>query len=227
MDYVCPEADVIVLAGDIATYTCYDSIVKQYGDCGKTVIYVAGNHEAWGKTVEDAREERLKLFQGTNIVELDCHTYIMGDVAFIGATLWTNLDSPGDAFVASKTKDFNAIKDMTPDKWGRLHHRHRGYITYACASPNLEDKKKVVVTHYLPSFRSTPSRFKGDPTNCIFSSNCDDIMHMRCAPDIWIHGHTHDSFDYKNGDTRVICNPYGYWGHQTNGMYKPDLLIEV
>jgi len=29
--------------------------------------------------------------------------------------------------------------------------------------------------------------------------------------DAWIHGHTHNSFDYTVcGETRVICNPRGY-----------------
>ena len=29
-------------------------------------------------------------------------------------------------------------------------------------------------------------------------------------PDLWIHGHTHTSFDYRVGRCRVLCNPRGY-----------------
>jgi hypothetical protein len=27
---------------------------------------------------------------------------------------------------------------------------------------------------------------------------------------LWIHGHTHSSFDYVVAGTRVVCNPRGY-----------------
>jgi len=31
---------------------------------------------------------------------------------------------------------------------------------------------------------------------------------------LWIHGHTHESFDYMVGDTRIVCNPRGYIGYE-------------
>ena len=30
------------------------------------------------------------------------------------------------------------------------------------------------------------------------------------VPVLWVHGHTHDSFDYQIGNCRVVCNPRGY-----------------
>ena len=43
---------------------------------------------------------------------------------------------------------------------------------------------------------------------------------------LWIHGHTHISFDYQVGDTRVVCNARGYPGEQGTSM-NPALVIEV
>jgi hypothetical protein len=40
------------------------------------------------------------------------------------------------------------------------------------------------------------------------------------APALWIHGHTHDSFDYLVGPTRIVCNPKG------NGPMRPGRRLE-
>ena len=67
----------------------------------------------------------------------------------------------------------------------------------------------IVITHHLPSPRSTPDRFKNDPSNAYFVSNMEDIIVAK-RPSMWIHGHTHDPFDYMLHDTRVVCNPQDY-----------------
>jgi Icc-related predicted phosphoesterase len=44
-------------------------------------------------------------------------------------------------------------------------------------------------------------------------------------PDLWVHGHVHESFDYHLSDTRIICNPHGYGTE--NGQFDPALVVEV
>ncbi|MEO8655932.1 MAG: metallophosphoesterase, partial [Ramlibacter sp.] len=46
---------------------------------------------------------------------------------------------------------------------------------------------------------------------------------------LWIHGHTHDSFDYRMNGTRVVCNPRGYAknGVNENARFDPDFIAEV
>jgi hypothetical protein len=46
---------------------------------------------------------------------------------------------------------------------------------------------------------------------------------------LWIHGHTHDSFDYLLNGTRIVCNPRGYArsGVNENPLFDPDLIIPV
>jgi len=43
---------------------------------------------------------------------------------------------------------------------------------------------------------------------------------------LWVHGHTHVSFDYRAGTTRVLCNARGYPAEQGTSM-NPELVIEV
>jgi hypothetical protein len=96
--------------------------------------------------------------------------------------------------------------------------------------------KKVVVTHYLPSYQSVNARWKDSDINCAFVGNCEDILSDPWAPELWIHGHTHDSCDYvyphdcadyATNSTRVVCNPYGYKDYEVNKNFIPDLIVEI
>jgi len=80
-----------------------------------------------------------------------------------------------------------------------------------------------VVSHHSPSPRSVPDRFRDDPLSPAFSSDLESLI-LRHQPDLWIHGHTHDSFDYTIGRTRVICNPKGY-SYEHNHEFVADLVI--
>ena len=44
-------------------------------------------------------------------------------------------------------------------------------------------------------------------------------------PALWVHGHVHNSSDYRIGDTRIVCNPHGY-GNE-NPDFDGALVVEV
>jgi hypothetical protein len=46
---------------------------------------------------------------------------------------------------------------------------------------------------------------------------------------LWVHGHTHDSFDYEVNGTRVVCNPRGYArnGINENVGFDPNFCVAV
>jgi hypothetical protein len=67
----------------------------------------------------------------------------------------------------------------------------------------------VVVTHHLPSQRCVAPQWAGHPLNPFFVCELDALIQER-RPAIWIHGHTHDSVDVRVGETRILCNPFGY-----------------
>lgn len=64
--------------------------------------------------------------------------------------------------------------------------------------------------------------------NACFVSDLEARI-LRWQPQLWMHGHTHDSFDYRIGATRVIANPRGYArdGVAENKSFDPGLVIEV
>jgi Icc-related predicted phosphoesterase len=59
-----------------------------------------------------------------------------------------------------------------------------------------------------------------------FASNLEGLLDANKI-ELWIHGHTHDSFDYEIYDKRVVCNPRGYSPHELNRDFRPDWVVEV
>jgi Icc-related predicted phosphoesterase len=84
----------------------------------------------------------------------------------------------------------------------------------------------IVVTHNAPSIQSIADRYRADPVSAAFASNMDDFI-LEYQPHLWIHGHTHESFDYEIGKTRVVCNPRGYAAIEENNGFRPDYSVEV
>jgi hypothetical protein len=92
----------------------------------------------------------------------------------------------------------------------------------------LNSEADVIVSHHTPSLQSVHKRFRHSDCNSSFSNNMDEeILKMKKPPKMWIHGHTHDRFDYMIGETRVICHPRGYKNELDDYMrYKP-LIVEI
>lgn len=113
---------------------------------------------------------------------------------------------------------------FTPGASARLHKHALAWLKERLAVPF--DGKTVVVTHYLPSMLSVAERYKQDMLSACSASNFDYLFGKM---DLWIHGHTHDNFDYQEKGTRVVCNPRGFVTDRgvENFDFNPDLIIEV
>jgi len=236
------DADVVVLAGDIGVGTTGMTWAKQYVD--KPTIYLAGNHEYYNGNIESDLVRFRAAAVELGIHFLDCTTLVLGGVRFIGATMWTDfrLGTRSDQEVAMAMKaahralnDFKAIeigkRRFQPPDAVALFEQAVAFIASELAKPF--DGKTVVVTHHSPSPQSVHPRYIGDAINGAFSSDLEYLMQAPNAPALWIHGHTHDSFDYVvDGCTRVVANPRGYTSRygasgQENEFFNPGLIIEV
>lgn len=85
----------------------------------------------------------------------------------------------------------------------------------AARSPGGGPLRRVVITHHLPSARSVSPAYATAATNPAFASHLDLLIE---PTDLWIHGHTHASSDYRIGRARVICNPRGY--RRSSGVWE-------
>ena len=166
-----------------------------------------------------------------NIFFLENNTFFYDNVRIIGATLWSDMDNNNSKAIQDALREMNDYAIITkgkrilnPDDTIECFYESISYIR-----SKLTEKfngKTIIVTHHLPSLRSIAPQFEGDPLNGSFASNLDSII-IEHKPDVWIHGHTHISFDYYIQETRILCNPRGYVPYELNPLFKPELLIEI
>jgi Icc-related predicted phosphoesterase len=94
------------------------------------------------------------------------------------------------------------------------HERMLDYIKQIVAE--RADEKFVVVGHHAPSSQSVAEWYKGDTLmNGAFRSDLEEFILDRPQIRYWFHGHMHNNSNYWIGETRVVCNPRGYVGHES------------
>ncbi len=231
-------SDVLVLAGDIDRA---GAVLRSFRDWPVPVIYVAGNHEHYRGEVAEALAQLRE--QSSQVHFLENRTLVLAGVRFVGATLWTDFELPGyelvdiDAEVTARVLDFRVIRFLgellRPSHIIAMHRESRRFLEETLAQPFAGPT--VVVTHHAPHQGSIHERYLGDPVNLAFASDLDYLMGKA---DLWIHGHMHDSFDYRVRSTRIVANPRGYalnlrrvahyreinW---ENRAFDPRLVLEV
>ena len=182
------DADVLILAGDIHPFPHVRDYVREHlqQSYGIPVIMVRGNHDYWGGSFDDTGFT-VHTIEGLRIA---------------AGTFWTDLAR--DPFAVMKARgfsDFKYIEGMTVDRWQDRHEQDVWALKYF--------KPDIVVIHHAPSFNSVSEQFYGSPYNSFFVSDHDKLI-RELNPKIWIHGHVHSHWDYKIGDTQILCNPLGY-----------------
>jgi hypothetical protein len=86
----------------------------------------------------------------------------------------------------------------------------------------------VVISHFAPTRLSISPAFADSPINSSFVSDLEARI-REWQPALWLHGHTHGSFDYRIGKTRVICNARGYakGGVNENAQFDAAHVIDL
>jgi predicted phosphodiesterase len=229
------DADVVILGGDIARPR---QAVAWAAGFAKPVLYVPGNHEFYGDSIAGTVAELKHLSAGSGIRVLDDEEVVIGGVRFLGTTLWTDFGLFGDRERRAAAmreaqrfmRDFSSIRlgdaSFTPEASAALFKRHAAWLESKLAQPHAGPT--VVITHHAPSRKSIHPRFAASLMNACFVSDAEHLIDGRRAR-LWIHGHTHDSFDYLVNGTRVLCNPRGYAknGVNENPLFDPNLSVEV
>jgi predicted MPP superfamily phosphohydrolase len=230
-----PDFDVAVFAGDISGSPAegmkWLRSVPGLEYC--EIVFVAGNHEYYGREIEKEEERAIEAAQKARIHFLNPGSAVIEGTRFIGATLWTDYSLYGDRPAAmaaaghamndhrliKKKWDGTTAKFLPRDALAR-HQRERAWLEGQLAIPH--SGPTVVVTHHGVGHESVHPRFAGDPVTPAFSSDMTALIESHPEIALWIHGHTHDGFDYSLGSTRVVCNPKGYGPHLRRGMPKPE-----
>jgi predicted phosphodiesterase len=232
------DADVVVIAGDLGRPQAAMDWAAQFP---QPTLFVAGNHEFYGSDLQSTLAELRKCADGTTVRVLEREVWRHAHVRFLGCTLWSDhrlYRSPAEREeglrqAAMLVRDFSRIEvapgaaeRLTPLLAQRLFDDSVAWLEDRFAEPH--PGPTVVVTHFAPSTKSIHPRFAGSPINACFVSDLEERI-LRWQPSLWLHGHTHDSFDYRIGDTRVLANPRGYAPHGVveNRLFDPTLVIDA
>jgi Icc-related predicted phosphoesterase len=235
---VAPDVDAVVVAGD----TCEGAergfaLLRQIVPMQIPIISVMGNHEYYRSCLPDEliQARRVAPIYGVNLLENDA--VVLDGVRFIGCTLWTDYAIFGGANISRAMRtasdglnDHRRITWAKQPEWRRfrpvealmLHRRSRAFIEADLAEPF--DGATVVVTHHAPHPRSMHSRYGTELLSAAYVSDLTAVIEAR-QPNLWVHGHVHENFDYRIGATRVVCNPHGYGVE--NKKFDPGLVVEV
>jgi len=212
--------DVLVVAGDLAVHHNLEYCLQALSKKVPHVVFVMGNHEFYHST-RHAILRSLKMVQEAcpNLHVLENSATIIDGQRFVGCTLWFE-DVPASWEFRDRLNDFHIINGGFTDWFPQLNTESRLFLEGNVMSQD------VVVTHHVPTPKGSHPRFDGEPLNYFFTCDMEHVIQQE-QPKLWVYGHTHDSHDFHIGDTRLVCNPFGYLRRQENSGFEWKKVIQV
>lgn len=236
---------VCVLAGDVGVVDRISQISDLLDELSarfRAVIYVCGNHEHYHGSILRSYDKLNKMIteQGfSNVHLLENQSVVLDDVAFVGATLWTDFDNANPLFmfnIQRMMNDYRVIRVGTAEQqfWRalrpndvlQLHAVSRQFIFDEAAKMKAAGYKTVIVTHHGVTPSSIDPKLKGNEYNGAYMSDLSEYI-LDTEPTLMLHGHIHTAVDYTVGVTRIITNPRGYPMETGPNGFDPKLVLEV
>ncbi|MDA8230423.1 MAG: metallophosphoesterase [Magnetospirillum sp.] len=227
------HADLFVLAGDIGwgpegVHWIADNVRDL------PAVYVAGNREYWHHPpgvdpVAALRSAAAKLPNLHFLQDAAATFTIRGQsLRVLGATLWTDYALEGDAagvmakaekampdYRNGRGSDGNRLTAAEVLRWNR---DSVAFLERELARP--WEGRTVVLTHHAPTAASLKRR-RPDHVPTIASVTSLEPLIEAHNPQVWVHGHTHTSCEYRLGATRIVSNQRG---EPENEDYAPLIV---
>lgn len=219
---IIKSAEILVLAGDIGnpfTKVFYE-FIKYCSELFQVVLFVSGNHESYGYTIDDSithLSTLLSMFN--NVVFLNNSTYEIDDICFIGTTLWSHIPINVSKTEIYKINDFSKIKYHTIEEHNRYFYNNYKFINDTLFQYMETNKKCIVITHHSPSFATIPDKYIGSITNCCYATDLEHLFHY---PNIcvWIYGHLHDNRNLYKNSVILYSNCYRSKNYNNQGILE-------
>jgi Icc-related predicted phosphoesterase len=211
------------MAGDVCVYETMERSLKMIGDLMATpVVYVLGNHECYGSSIHKTLA-LAKASAPSNIHLLENDVVELRGRRFVGCTLWFPYPHPLVSFSERRKaeqcmNDFHQIKGLRED----VNTKNMESARFLSRETRPGD---VVVTHHLPGDFAVNDTWKSSSLNQFFIGHVENVIRNQ-KPALWVHGHSHESLDTMENETRVIRNPFGYVDYGTNRDFK-HLVVEL
>lgn len=234
---------VLLLAGDIGCGILARHFVTEMCKHFKYVIMTCGNHEFYYHDFDQVILD-WKAFAGhavdnimvepgpENFHFLYNDTVVLDDVRFIGGTMWTDFDGGNPLAMGAAHRvmaDYQEIRSrgerITPHFIIREHDKFMDFLLAEFDKPF--DGKTVVMTHHSPGNEVRRRGRKIDNLGAAYFADLEQMVGWHNKAHLWVHGHTHTNWHYTINETRVVCNPYGYWNDTVNRGFDSKLILEI
>ena len=227
-----PIGDILMLAGDI----CYlgdemyykHPFINWCADNFEQTIIVPGNHELYKSfdinNLVEGWEEQIK----SNIKIVYNKVISLDDIDLIMSTLWARIHHYEAYYTEHGVTDFRRIRNGKYRlSWDRFNDEHDKCVEFIKRSVQESTaRKRVVITHHVPSFELMAEEFKGSRINGAFTSDLN--MLIEALPiDYWIYGHSHRNIEAEIGGTKLVSNQLGYVFANETDTFVHDKFLEL
>ena len=211
---IVPAAEILLLAGDI-TYLRTDFFRAPFFDYisknWRRAYWIPGNHEYYCgiDILSYSLKEPVKIRE--NVLLLNNASLEIEDILIVFSTLWSKINMNYKNIIENRVSDFECIvydsKKLDSENFNKLHREALFFLGKALKQ---DKRKKIVVTHHLPSHKCNHTDFAGSKINSAFVSDLDKFIENSFA-DIWIYGHSHKNMnEIRIGNSRLLTNQFGY-----------------
>lgn len=229
LDYITPQAEILVLAGDIGSLykvNQLEGFLKKTCEYFKTVIYVPGNQEFYiSQDIEPVSMNQLtiRLYEIENNIEnlyiLNQSSLIIDNICITGCTLWSDLKVKIPKFIVR-------IHGINNNIYEKKYENDLKYIKKMINYSQANNLKFVAITHYCPTYKVLENSNKRDKYVSLYTSELDYLL-SQDQVHTWICGHIHKNFDFntENG-TRVVGNQLGKPKDNIKD-YSKNFVVEI
>lgn len=235
MEHPDDKDTTLILSGDISTGTTAKPFVEEMCKHFKHVLMTCGNHEFYYNDFEKviADWQQYEISEAPrNFHFLYNDWRILDGVRFLGGTMWTSFNDGDPISMGAAHRMMNDYAEIrskgeriTPHFVLREHDRFMEFLIKKFDEPF--EGKTVVMTHHSPGNELKRRGRRGDRIGACYFADIEEVIGYHDCVALWSHGHTHQNWDYMINNTRVVCNPYGYWGEATNPGFDREMIIEV
>jgi predicted phosphohydrolase len=201
----------IFLAGDIGSplenkyWIFLDYLAYNFDN----VFFTSGNHEYWNNksiTINEINDNiKNNVTKHNNLHFLNNNKISFDGYDILGTVLWSHPNTN-----LYNSIDFNNIyykrnQKLTPKIMRKLFYKNKLWLEN---NININNNPKIIMTHYLPSYKFTKKYKKYIHVESIFASDLEYLINDPVK--LWIFGHTHDNFTKYINNIPCTVNALGY-----------------